>query len=431
MKPLIYSCLSVLAAIMLSACDESDIIQPPVPPTDFIGQTRPLTSAQQELLDGVYAVTEGADLLGDSVVVTRSGSKVTIYTGVKGGHIILQMGELDSVIMFTGYWKYQQSNETGLAQGYMKREEGGAWVTSAGMIPAPTTRLFRLFLGAGSDLPSKKFSIRFARDFSENAKRDQKDFLIIGHRGGGRMSDGVPHSENTIELAMVAEELGANAIEVDVRKSADGVVYLYHDATINPRLVRKNTLVGATEDYTWNVLRSEITLTHGEKIPKLGDFLRAVVDRTKAVFVYLDTKTSGDGILKDMADTVKLVNEYAASVGRSELKIYLGIPNTELLDELKELRTKPGYENVESLIETSYDDAVNNGATVWSPRWSDGTQQSSVNAFTSVPGKVAVTWTINMPVYIQEYLAVPRANRFTGFLTDYPMIVKYYILMQL
>lgn len=419
--------LLLATAMFVMSCDESDIIQPPVPPSDFIGQTRPLTPQQEVLLDGVYEVVEGKDAMGDTVVVTRSGSKVTIYTGVKSGYIVLQMGELDSVIMFTGYWKYQQSNETGLAQGYMKREEGGAWVTSGGSLPAPEQRLMRLFLGSGSDLPSEKFAIRYARDFSENAKRDLDEFLIIGHRCGGRMSDGIPHSENTIEFALVAEELGVNALEVDIRKSKDGVLYLYHDATINPRLIRKNTLIGATEDYTWDVLKSEVTLLHGEKMPTMEDFLNAVIDKTKVKFVYLDTKTTDDGIIADMIPIQKRAMERAAAAGR-QIDIYIGIPNESLLEEFKAI---PGYEDVPKLVETSYQDALDLNANMWSPRWSDGTQTSSVANFkNSAPGRRAITWTIDMPVYINEYLSIPRDQRFNGFLTNYPMTVKYHILMQ-
>jgi glycerophosphoryl diester phosphodiesterase len=242
------------------------------------------------------------------------------------------------------------------------------------------------------------------------------------------MSDGIPHSENTIEFALRAEELGVNALEVDVRKSKDGVLFLYHDATINPRLVRKNTLVGATEDYTWKVLQSEITLLHGEKMPTLEAFLDAVIEKTKVTFVYLDTKTTGANIIADMIPIQKRALEKAAAMGRSDLKIYIGIPNQDLLDELKAAQKTAG--DVPSLIETSPDDCVDPEVMgdVWSPRWSEGTQNAKV-AELQARGLTAVTWTLDVDSYIQQYLAVP-SGRFNGFLTNYPMLVKYHILKQ-
>ncbi len=417
--------LLVFTLLVGIACNDTDIVTPPTPPQDFISQTSPLTIEQSQRLDGVYAVDQGKDIFGDSVVIAQSGNRVTLYSGVKSGYVVFQVGSLDSVILMVGYWKYQNSEETGLAQAYIKREEGAAWIVGNGQGTPPSERVIRLSIGEQNSAPSKPLRLRFVRPFSEKAQFDRENFYIIGHRCAGRMSDGIPASENTIELALRAEELGCNSLEVDVRKSKDGVLYLYHDATINPRLIRKNTLVGATEDYTWSVLQSEVTLLHGEKMPTLEDFLTAVIEKTNIKFVYLDTKTVGDGIIADMVPIQKRALEKAASLGR-DIDIYIGIPNTDLLEELKTVQTTTGV--VPSLIETSPEDCIAVDGKVWSPRWSDGTQSSKVQELQG-QGRYAVTWTIDMPVYIQQYLNEPT-GRFNGFLTNYPMLVKYYILMQ-
>lgn len=414
-----------LMFISLVACNDTDIVTPPTPPQDFIGQTTPLTLDQTKLVDGVYAVDLGKEIFGDSVVVAQSGNRITMYSGVKSGYVVFQAGTLDSVVLLVGYWKYQNSEQTGLAQGYIKREEGAAWIVGNGQGTAPTERVIRMAIGDNNTAPTQQLKLRFVRPFSQKAQSDRENFYIIGHRCAGRMSDGLPASENTIELALRAEELGCNSLEVDVRKSKDGVLFLYHDATINPRLIRKNTLVGATEDYTWKVLQSEVTLLLGEKMPTLEDFLNAVIEKTNIKFVYLDTKTVGDNIIADMVPIQKRALDKAASLGR-KLEIYIGVPNTDLLEELKTVQATTGV--VPSLIETSPEDCIAVDGKVWSPRWSDGTQTSKVQEL-QAQGRLAVTWTIDLPIYIQQFLNEPT-GRFNGFLTNYPMLVKYYILMQ-
>ena len=60
-------------------------------------------------------------------------------------------------------------------------------------------------------------------------KREGGDhkLFVIGHAGG----DPVNFCENTLEATRSALALGANAIEVDLVISKDGVVFLWHDPT--------------------------------------------------------------------------------------------------------------------------------------------------------------------------------------------------------
>jgi glycerophosphoryl diester phosphodiesterase len=66
--------------------------------------------------------------------------------------------------------------------------------------------------------------------------------LVIAHRG-----DRAHAPENTMEALVRAVELGADALEVDVRMTRDGVPVLMHDANVDRTtsgrgLVRENTL---------------------------------------------------------------------------------------------------------------------------------------------------------------------------------------------
>jgi glycerophosphoryl diester phosphodiesterase len=51
--------------------------------------------------------------------------------------------------------------------------------------------------------------------------------FVIAHRGASRI-----HPPNTIEAFQAARELGADAVELDVRPSADDQLVIHHDATL-------------------------------------------------------------------------------------------------------------------------------------------------------------------------------------------------------
>src|SRR5436305_5677398 len=51
--------------------------------------------------------------------------------------------------------------------------------------------------------------------------------LVLAHRGASRRAP-----ENTIEAFRLARELGADGVELDVRRTSDGVLVLSHDPVI-------------------------------------------------------------------------------------------------------------------------------------------------------------------------------------------------------
>lgn len=58
---------------------------------------------------------------------------------------------------------------------------------------------------------------------------------VLGHRGASRA-----HGENTIEAFVACRELGADGVELDVRRTADDVLVVIHDAVLaDGRIVRE------------------------------------------------------------------------------------------------------------------------------------------------------------------------------------------------
>src|SRR5688572_19034176 len=78
-------------------------------------------------------------------------------------------------------------------------------------------------LGYVTELPRELPERRDARR-REVARRREQSASIISHRGAHQFAP-----ENTLEALAAAIDRGADGCEIDIRRSADGVVYLHHD----------------------------------------------------------------------------------------------------------------------------------------------------------------------------------------------------------
>ena len=242
------------------------------------------------------------------------------------------------------------------------------------------------------------------------------DFFFFSHRGGGRNSDYLGVSENSLEMINIAERFGSNGIEIDARLSKDGVPFLYHDGDINLRLTQKSLIWGDVEDFTWAQLRTLITLRNGEKIPSLREALEFVLEETNIRAVWLDTKDVD--VVPASIEILTEINDRAITMGR-DLKIVLGIPADDVYEEFI---AQPNYQNVPSLCELTLDQVRQADSDIWAPRWTMGLQTSEVQQMHS-EGRLVFTWTLDETSYIEEFI---NQGEFDGILTNYPTIVSYY-----
>ncbi len=111
--------------------------------------------------------------------------------------------------------------------------------------------------------------------------------LAIAHRGAS-----TDHPENTLDSIRAAFELGADAVEVDVRLSRDGVPVIFHDDTLDRTtdgrgLVENLTLrqLKALDAGSWMAARFA-----GARIPTLDEAVRAAKGRGDLL---LDLKVDG------------------------------------------------------------------------------------------------------------------------------------------
>lgn len=118
-------------------------------------------------------------------------------------------------------------------------------------------------------------------------------FVAYAHRGASHYCP-----ENTMMAFYMGMQMGANGIETDVRRTRDGVLVLFHDATLE----RVTGHTGKIADYTYSELQELTVQKDGlhDKIPTLEDFL--------AHFAYRDItfaiELKADGIEKEVADMI-------------------------------------------------------------------------------------------------------------------------------
>lgn len=410
MKKLILIFASLL--FIYSCNNEVDVINPVIDPSNFLSQTTPLPNNSKLVMEGIYEVTQGNDLLGDQVVVKWNRDRLSIFSEKNGGYIVMNGGSLDSVLFFLGYWRYSTNLETGVINFYVPATEGGGQILSG-----DTTNTIIKFVGEygiGNDVANNPITLNYKRPFSQEVK--QSDFYILAHRGGGRNSDYLGVSENSIEMINIAERFGSTGIEIDARLSKDGVPFLYHDGDINLRLCQKSLIWGEIEDFTWAQLRTLVNLRNGEKIPSLEEALEFVLEETNIRVVWLDTKDVD--VVPASIELLTEINDRAILMGR-DLKIYLGIPADDIYEAFL---AQPNYQDVPSLVELSIDQVREANALIWAPRWTQGTQNATVQQM-QAEGRKVFTWTLDDATYIEEFI---NTGQFDGILTNYPTIVSYY-----
>ena len=102
-------------------------------------------------------------------------------------------------------------------------------------------------------------------------------FQRVAHRGAS-----VERLENTLSAFKLAMDRGADAVELDVHLTRDGVVVVHHDEDVGGHPI---------SDTNWADV-AEARLKDDERVPRLEDVLKAVGDRLE---VYIELKGVGVG----------------------------------------------------------------------------------------------------------------------------------------
>ena len=229
--------ISTLWVLMVSCEMQIDYVLPVPAFSDgsSLLKSEPLSDSTMYLMEGIYKVTQGSDIFGDTLVLKKTRDKISLFGNKNGCYFICDAGSKDSQIFLEGYWRYALNDRTGLARFTI--------INADKLIEASSLENKITASGEysnGNSLPEIPISIELIRKFGSRLKSDP--FIIGAHRAGGRTSDLLPVSENSVAMIKYTEYFGSTGIEIDVTLTKDKVPVLYHDDDLNIRLIQKGPL---------------------------------------------------------------------------------------------------------------------------------------------------------------------------------------------
>lgn len=230
------------------------------------------------------------------------------------------------------------------------------------MNESPTQRRLRLNRSTFLTIASLAISIVFGGDSTTRAAETSRETAatrvrqIIAHRGAS-----AERPECTLAAIRRAVEVGATAVEVDVRTSRDGALFLLHDATLN-RTTNGNGPANALTLAQLQQLDAGSWFDpkyRGEQIPSL---IQAAKECRGRIDLLLDLKEQGDdydrkvaGIIREHGDSAKTIIG-VRSVQQAERF-------RRLLPKSRQLALIPSVETIEDFAKAGVDTI-----RLW-PRW--------------------------------------------------------------
>lgn len=391
--------------VCLAACRNDDPLSaddPVWPNGGHLGGTTPLSDPQKAALEGLYAVDQGSEEFGDTVVMKWNGDYLGVYTGKHVDFMIAQAGNTGGEIYIEGFWRSQNSGTNGLVQ-------------FSGPPAGPTSPLIGTY-GNGGEVPGIPLTLRYLRAI--NPAQLTTPFFIISHHLSGGAPTVLPQSENSVEMLKLIERYGANGVEIDVRPTKDGIPVLYHDSGLNWRLTQKGPLVGPVEDYNFDQIEASVHLLHGEKIPSLEAFLDTLITATKIDFVYIDMKPTTVRAVPAIIAVIKAANVKAAGLGRT-VHLYAALTTDDLFAAFT---ADPGFPDILSICELDLDLLHQANSMVWSPRFTSDFTAAQVSQL-HTEGKQVISWTVNVPTLIEQFI---NDKGLDGLDSDFTTLVAWY-----
>ena len=158
------------------------------------------------------------------------------------------------------------------------------------------------------------------------ATSSRRNVERIGHRGAPRR-----YLENTLPAFREAIRLGADAIELDVHVSADGLPVVHHDPVLSARVTPAAFVRKPIAAIEASAIAS-IDLGAGSRIPTLAEVLAAMRGKT----AYVEVKEGDIQAVADVIDasgTTCAVHSFDHDAIASARRIAPHIPRGVLFDE--------------------------------------------------------------------------------------------------
>lgn len=218
-------------------------------------------------------------------------------------------------------------------------------------------------------------------------------FLRVGHRGARAYE-----TENTLESFQKAMELGANAIELDVRKSRDGKLVISHDDNLKKAYGKEVGINEAT-------LKQLKQLTEN-KIATLQEALEFIDNKVEKILVELKEA----GYEKKVLDIVKKEN--------LKDRVVIISFHEEALSDVRELDKKIETGLIYAKHKNPIDAALNLSAQYLVSLYRFTHTKNIEDAHKN--NLKVIVWTINTKQEIKEYLA----KGVDGIASDKPDLFK-------
>jgi glycerophosphoryl diester phosphodiesterase len=407
--------LAGLLALSAGACESSGEVSIPMFPDGGLLRTgTPLTRGQLYLFEGMYNVAQGTKLLGPGAAVRTSKGTVSVLTDKNNGFSVLGSACLpDRRVVVEGYWQYPTELEAGLVRLYVDPPELAEKLCDGEAPKADTTFSLNGAYGEGDDFPTLPLSLTWQHELKEWRGR----FANTAHHGACEGTDHCGASPNSLESIRLAERIGSNVAEVDVRTTRDGIPVMFHDPGLSRSLVRGMFCNGAVADLSLAELLGSCEYRYGEKIPTLATMLDFMVNETELEGAYLDMKVP-EAVLPAARQVAALNDKLAALNSDDDLtndrmfRAAIAITTDEVRTAWHDAKTqlqKEGITVPACLLEYDPNLVLTEGCIAWGPTWTEGPQADNVQMVRE-HGVITIFWTINQSEFIDDFLIEAKPN---------------------
>lgn len=403
-----------LAASLCLDCQETPEVSIPMFPDGGLLRTGSALSRDQLMtFEGMFGLSAGSAIFGNQVAVRTSPGTVSVLTDKDAGFAVLGSACLpDGRVVVEGYWQYPTQAEAGLVRVFVGPEERAKALCN-GEAPAPATSFtLQGYYGHGDEFPRQPLSFAWSRELKPWRGR----FFTVAHHGACENTDHCGASPNSLESIRLAERVGSNAAELDVRITRDGVPILFHDPGLSRTLVKGLFCNGQVADLTLPELMGACQLHYGETIPTVEQALDMMVDETELEGVYLDMK-----VAEAVEPTARIVSRFMTKRVSSDGGIadkkrrftaVIGIPKEDVLSAwhgAKAALQAEGLAIPACLVEYDPNIVISEGCIAWGPTWTEGPQPDEVQRVRAA-GAGTIFWTINQSDFIDAFLTASHPN---------------------
>jgi glycerophosphoryl diester phosphodiesterase len=415
------------AALLLADCEQSAEVSIPMFPDGGLLRTgTPLSREQLYRFEGMFAVSPGSEVLGGELAVRTSRGTVSLLTDKDAGFAVLGAACLaDERVVVEGYWQYPTRVEAGLIRLFVEPPELARTLCQGYPPTSEATLRLTGYFGHESEFPREPLALARTREL----KPWRGTFYNVAHHGACESTDHCGASPNSLESIRLAERIGSNAAEVDVRVTHDGIPILFHDPSLSKSLVRGLFCNGKVDDLTLADLRGSCQLRYGEVVPTLEEGLAMMIDDTEMEGAYLDIKVPeavlpASRIASRFIARLRERNENDDPADDRRFGAFIAITTDDVLDAWRSAKATLQAEGLDvppCLVEYDPDLVLSEGCTVWGPTWTEGPQVENVRRLHAA-GASTVYWTINHSDFIDEFLKRAQPN---GIITARASLLFY------